>query len=210
MKGMSATEFEKHSKTVEKALKELVGKRVGSTGIQTAYNLYEAQANKDKVVPLTFKRFCKVAEEMKGYSIHLSIPKKAEPDWLPITKTDAGVQSLAVKTLVHGMKTVKPKGWEALAPLIAIRKRFGLSQALLANHARVWQSDISRAEHGLSPAISQQFSDRYRTALVSILSELAARGNSDASVTLIKLRETSTASRPVVLLRRNHENSHTP
>ena len=86
MKGMSATEFEKHAKIVEKSLKKLVDKRAGLTGIHTAYGLYKIQADKGEVVALTFQRFCLVAEAIPGYSIYLSIPKTPEPNWSGIAR----------------------------------------------------------------------------------------------------------------------------
>jgi len=73
------------------------------------------------------------------------------------------------------MKTLKPRRWEMFAPLIAIRKRFKFSQVLVANHAHVWQANISRAEAGLVPAISERFIKRYRSALVTLLKEVAFR-----------------------------------
>jgi transcriptional regulator with XRE-family HTH domain len=88
------------------------------------------------------------------------------------------------------MKTLKPRGWEKLTPLITIRKDIGFSQALIANRARLWQADVSRAESGLSPTVSERFVARYRSALVELLRETAAQGDNKAAKALKTVRRT--------------------
>jgi len=74
---------------------------------------------------------------------------------------------------------IPPPGWERLAPLVARRRRLGVTQGAISAASGILSAEVCRYERGRVPRVTDRFIERYRSALDRIEEVLDANQGED-------------------------------